>query len=701
MKKTMLKKLGAVLTASLLMGCASDDESVTAISAPVNEVPVDMGLVFNKTKLNFETPDLTETLSVAGYENSALNWTVDSPYICSVDGGKVTALSGGTAIVKAVLKADSSKFATCSVTIAEPSRAVTSDPFDAKALTEGFDLICCGDSIMRDYGAADADQYGLGQALKGFFDLTKVNLKTDIANGGRSSRYFYNEPSRWAAVKEILQANKTSGKKTVVLFSFGHNDQRSLSGSDSNVGPYGASFTFASENQNSTVAGTFYDYMERYIVETRELGGVPVMVSPFVRADFSGSSVSQKGRHNMTSPLAGESKPRGDYPAAMKAVAKKHNAIFVDMTSLSAAVVEEYNSKGKIKYFYVDSDNTHERTLGGLELARLVTQDLKTQGYFTSYIKDVTPRIMVNSSSLAFGRLLEGASKTLSFKLSNFQNKSGSVSLKVPEGYGLSLSNTGSYNSTLDIPTGPDFIGTEVFVKFTPSQVISYNGDLEVSHTSVTPDFGNTPAGEIAGSTLKISLTGAGKEKNVEGSDVSVIWKMIDSNKYSDLPNSTSDDLAPNSAELKGLISTTHKNGVARVLIAGGTWPVNDTGAKLDDVYIEYSIPAVALNLTVNKISFDAASSGGSYMRWSAYYSTNKDFINPDPICVIAGEGQTKEVLANFAVGGAKGSDEALGLTVADGETLYIRIYPAYKDTKENAGRSFMIADVTVEGLIN
>ena len=103
--------------------------------------------------------------------------------------------------------------------------------------------------------------------IKEFFDETKANVVTDIANGGRSSRLFYNEDSRWPEVKRRIEANNKTGKKSVVILSFGHNDQRALTDCDKT---YGAQFTFASENANGTVAGTHYDFMEKYIVETLE-----------------------------------------------------------------------------------------------------------------------------------------------------------------------------------------------------------------------------------------------------------------------------------------------------------------------------------------------------------------------------------------------------------------------------------------------
>ncbi len=719
MKKLKCPKAALIaLCTALTFGCSNISTSSPESNAQnqdqqqeLTPETTDSQFTLSNNEIVFETPDEIQTLK-AFYngEEVSVNWTIGDKYIALLDSekGSVRALSGGSTTITATLKSDTSKVVTGVITVNETNREATVDPFDAKTVTGDIEIITCGDSIMRDYAAASSDQYGLGQAISQFFDSSKVTVNTSISNGGRSSRKFYNESSRWPKVKTILEENKAAGKKTIVLLSFGHNDERTRDGGDAAIDEYGASFTFADTNQNGTIAGTFYDYMERYVVEARELGAVPVLVSPFVRAYIgSDGKITQKGRHNLQTALSGETKERGDYAKAMEAVALKHNAIYVDLTSLSAESVERYNDLGMLKYYYVDGDSTHERTLGGLELGKIVTQNLKEQGYLTSYIKEGDSRLMIDASSLAFGRLLSNASKTLSFKLSAFNLTSGTATITAPEGYEVSTAEDGEYASSINISTDSDFIGTEVYVKFTPLEVVSYNGNLTVTHTSVTPDFGNTPAGSIEGSALQIALTGSGKEKSTTGSAVTVTWPMAvtESNvvKYNATGSSTSEDLTPRSAKLSGLVSTSSKNGIARVTIdtTGNTWPVNDTGVKMDDVYIEYAIPVEGMNLTVNKISFDAGSSGGSYMRWSAYYTTDANFTNPDPICEIAGEGQTKDTTATFTIGGATGSDEALGMPVNDGETIYLRIYPANKGTSEATGKQLMIANVTIEGLLN
>jgi len=666
------------------------------------------------------TIDLAGT-SLAG---KTVTWSVDNEFICLVENGKVTPLSGGTAKVTAA-SGDEKLVYTCKVP--EPNRAATKDPFDLKTLSgEDLYVIMCGDSIMRDYGAAATDQCGLGQVMKFFFN-NKVTVDNSISNGGRSTRYFWNETGRWDKVQEILKANKAAGKKTVVFFSFGHNDQRSLNGSDANVGTAGKSFTFAETNQNGTVAGTHYDFMERYIIGTRELGGVPICVSPFVRSDFSNGSVSEKGKHNMETALAGESKGRGNYPVAMKAAATKHNAIFVDMTGMSEQWAEALNTAGKIKYGYIESDNTHETTLGALRLAEMVTGNLKAQGYLTGYITTPNPRIMVNASALAFGRLNPGVTKTLSCKISSFNATTGTVTVKAPAGYAVSRSVDGTYTETVTIDCSENLIGEEVFVKFSPTEAKEYNANIEVTHTTLTPDFGNTPAGTISGTTLLIALTGAGKAKVSGGEAAKVVWPMIDSsNKFLEDPTVTPEGtLTANKVKLVGLTAaSSDKRGTftkvdnvktydnpaeavytARVCIEGGKWPVNDAGAALNNieidgktynVYLEYAIPVAGCDFTVNKITMLCGSSGSGNMKWSVYYSTDSEFKNPTPIGAIP-DGVSKNGEYKTLTTG----DEDLALTVSSGETLYVRVYPAFKSTKDETGRNFFIGDVTVTGVTN
>ena len=346
-------------TSGMMSGCSDADDNGGEVKAeeqnnPKNEDENEQQQTTDGGSYTFETPDLTHTFSLSGteLEGKTVTWTTENPYIVNFldTNGKIVALSGGKTNVKATADGKSVSF---SVEVKEPSREATTDPFDAKTVSGDIEIITCGDSIMRDYAASETDQYGLGQAFAQFFDSTKTTVTTSISNGGRSSRLFHNESTRWPVVVEKLKENQTTNKPTFVFLSFGHNDERKVYEKNDDGG---YQFTFAETNQNGTVAGTFYDYMERYVVETRELGGIPVLISPLARAYFKGTStINQAGRHNIETALAAttyggvsyeaESKGRGNYVAAMKAVADKHNAIYVDLSNLSADYCEKFGEE--------------------------------------------------------------------------------------------------------------------------------------------------------------------------------------------------------------------------------------------------------------------------------------------------------------------------------------------------------------------
>jgi lysophospholipase L1-like esterase len=120
-------------------------------------------------------------------------------------------------------------------------------------------VILVGDSTM-------ATKSGYGDALCARFtpDVTCLNL----ARGGRSSASFRAE-GRWDEVQRMLK-DGASFRATYVLVQFGHNDQPGKPG------------------RSTDLVTEFPINMARYARETRELGGVPVLVTPLTRRTFKG-----------------------------------------------------------------------------------------------------------------------------------------------------------------------------------------------------------------------------------------------------------------------------------------------------------------------------------------------------------------------------------------------------------------------------
>ena len=119
-------------------------------------------------------------------------------------------------------------------------------------------VILVGDSTM-------ATKSGYGDALCARFkaEVDCMNL----ARGGRSSGSFRAE-GLWNRVQELLTQSAGSGMATYVLIQFGHNDQPGKPG------------------RSTDLVTEFPVNMARYVNEVRQLGGVPVLVTPLTRRSF-------------------------------------------------------------------------------------------------------------------------------------------------------------------------------------------------------------------------------------------------------------------------------------------------------------------------------------------------------------------------------------------------------------------------------
>lgn len=145
-------------------------------------------------------------------------------------------------------------------------------------------IILVGDSTM-------ASSTGYGDALCARFlpETACINL----ARGGRSSGSFRAE-GRWDEVQALLRASSGFGA-TYVLIQFGHNDQPGKPG------------------RSTDIVHEFPANMARYVGEARQLGAIPVLVTPLTRRSFRGawlhddlapwSAVVRRVAHQMDAPL--------------------------------------------------------------------------------------------------------------------------------------------------------------------------------------------------------------------------------------------------------------------------------------------------------------------------------------------------------------------------------------------------------------
>src|SRR4029079_3835735 len=154
------------------------------------------------------------------------------------------------------------------------------------------------------------------------------------------------------------------------------------------------------------------------------------------------ATVTIAGQHNITAPYAGESAARGDYPAAVKAIAAKHDVPVVDITAWSKTMVEAHAASNSLSYVYIAGDQTHVRNLGALLMAEEAVRALNAQGILTAYARPSTPRLMIDTSSIAFAAIYSGNMLDRSFLISSFKDVSGTITITAPASYAVSTNGT-------------------------------------------------------------------------------------------------------------------------------------------------------------------------------------------------------------------------------------------------------------------
>ena len=143
-----------------------------------------------------------------------------------------------------------------------------------------------------------------------------------------------------------------------VIIQFGHNDEK-----DQDTTRY-------------TIPRTTYkDYLRKYITDTRNKRGVPVLCTSIVRRKFdkSGDLLST----------------HGDYPEAMRELAVEMNVWLVDLEKLTAAAVQAAGPE-QSRHYYMNlapgehpnfpdgkEDNTHLQVKGAAMVADLFVREVK------------------------------------------------------------------------------------------------------------------------------------------------------------------------------------------------------------------------------------------------------------------------------------------------------------------------------------
>lgn len=210
-------------------------------------------------------------------------------------------------------------------------------------------IFICGDSTAASYAPEKAPITGWGQVLGEF--LPGVNI-VNKAMAGRSSKSFLAE-GRLVAIEQAIQPGD------LLLIQFTHNDYSDL------VWRHTDPYTSFAAN------------LALYVDTARLHGAIPVLLTPIPRRCWREGELIDL---------------HGDYPPAIRLVAKQRGVPLVDVTALGMEALRDLGEEATYPlYMNVDArlypaypngskDDTHTQRAGAALFARITAEQLKAQG---------------------------------------------------------------------------------------------------------------------------------------------------------------------------------------------------------------------------------------------------------------------------------------------------------------------------------
>lgn len=550
-----------------------------------------------------------------------------------------------------------------------------------------------GDSTMATYSESTTVTRGWGQMFQQFFtDAVTVNNR---AKSGASSKSFYEEAAYWESVKKQIQPGD------YVLIQFAHNDEKNDGMDGDEVKAYYESIgdqakADATDYRGTTASGTYKEYLRKYVEETRALGATPVLVGAICRKYFTGSTIRRNGRHDLGDDFSlltasgikegnkvGEDDHTYDYPYQMRLVADEMGVSFIDLTTATKELYESYGDAKANELLFDGDGSTHTSAMGATLIARLCAQLLQKQGILTEYI-NLTSDLSVNPSKADLGEAYKGQTVVKEFQISGFDLQPAEGNVTITASKGLQVSADGeSYSGSISMSYKEgNMIGT-----FYARCEFAEEGPISEEITVTSGD-----------KTITIPVTGTSIVLE-GGVPVQAYWRLEKDDEcevtgpMNTLGQSYSGMTlqkysAPNTnttwPEWTGFDAS---RKTQRNVIEGESWPAGE----IDEVstrYIEFAVqPAKGTTLKVDSMSMFVCGCGGNGMCCKIYYSKEENFANPVNIFEMKSmPANNMQYVCSMPV-----------LSVNEGETLRIRVYPWYNNAA--TGKTICLSDVTIHGI--
>jgi lysophospholipase L1-like esterase len=303
--------------------CTSDRPFFFSIALPEGNynVTVTLGDLTGESVTTIKAESrrlMLEQLQTAMGKIAARTFTVNlrTPHLASGGEVRLKSRESGPPMVlhwddKLTLEFNGAHPCVCALEIAKAEDAIT--------------VYLAGDSTVTDQPREPWNSWG--QMLPRFF---KPDVA--IANNAESGESL----SSFLGAKRLDKILGTIKAGDYLFIQFGHNDQKDKR---PNAGPF----------------TTYRTNLLRFVSEARKRGGIPVLITPMERK--TGVTLDTLG----------------DFPAAVRAVAKEQDVPLIDLHAMSKTL---YAALGK-SLGQAFQDGTHHNNYGSYELARCVVEGIK------------------------------------------------------------------------------------------------------------------------------------------------------------------------------------------------------------------------------------------------------------------------------------------------------------------------------------
>ena len=550
-----------------------------------------------------------------------------------------------------------------------------------------------GDSTMTQYD--DSEPTG-GRGWGMYFGNFLVNgwSHVNLAQGGRDSRGGYTD--QWLKNKNDVEAGD------YVIIQFAHNDA-AVGGIDYNElvqfytdkGDTEGLAAVKAIGRGTQPSTTYKDMLKLICDEVKAKGATPILVTAVCRHGFSSGKVTRAAKHDIGGnydAIVNNEHVKGlsiseddhtyDYPYQMKAVADAEGVAFLDMTTATANLMEQYEAQGSGNCFAVmfdkkqttGNDGTHYNVTGALLAAQLCAQlILESTDDKLAELKEnvyVPTDMSFNPSVADMGDVYTGqvAAKEVSLSALGLDPAEGGVTITSSEGIQLSFDKVSWSNQLTTDYTMGTLIKT-FYVRVPVNQTGNFQGTVEASI-------------DDASKTVTLNVTATGIELG-GGDPFTATWDLS-SNATPEVTEGvsvTANDALYSSLVANGYDST---NGAQVAEGNGGAW----NAARIDNIsteYAEFSITAPAgRKIDISNIYMKIKENGGDNLHFHIKSSTD-DFA-------------TETSLAGFQAASATWTEYNKGVNISldEGETLKLRIYP-WSDAI-TTGNVLCIKDVVITG---